>query len=165
MLKEIYNPSLLARAPRLEADIAYFLGVPESDWKYHRSHLQLRDEDLPGISNYVARIQELSNGNESRGIAPQPELLLAHAYVRYLGDLSGGQQIRRNIAKAYGLDNDGAGTSFYVFPRLGDIGNDATLGDMKRIKEWYRNGMNRGSGDDQLLKGEHQVIYFFFKSR
>jgi heme oxygenase (biliverdin-producing, ferredoxin) len=44
----------------------------------------------------------------------RPELLLAHAYVRYLGDLSGGQALRRVIARSLGLP-DGDGTRFYEF--------------------------------------------------
>ena len=153
-LREIYNPTLLARSSRLEADIAYLLGVPEDNWRYHPVHLKLRDQDLPGISNYISRIQELANGNTSHSQEAQPERLLAHAYVRYLGDLSGGQQIRRNIVKAYQLeDADGAGTTFYAFSKLGGGTQDATIGDMKKIKDWFREGMNNGAGDDERVKG------------
>ncbi|SKF82917.1 biliverdin-producing heme oxygenase [Mycobacteroides abscessus] len=40
--------------------------------------------------------------------------LVAHHYVRYLGDLSGGQAIGRMLDRAFGLG--GAGLSFYDFP-------------------------------------------------
>jgi heme oxygenase (biliverdin-producing, ferredoxin) len=40
--------------------------------------------------------------------------LLAHHYVRYLGDLSGGQVIARMLDRAFDLG--GAGLSFYEFP-------------------------------------------------
>ena len=30
----------------------------------------------------------------------------------------------------------------------------AGAGEMKRIKEWFRDGMNEGVGDDAKLKGE-----------
>jgi heme oxygenase (biliverdin-producing, ferredoxin) len=43
-----------------------------------------------------------------------PDLLVAHAYVRYLGDLNGGQALRRVVARALQLD-EGAGTTFYDF--------------------------------------------------
>ena len=43
-----------------------------------------------------------------------PHRLAAHAYVRYLGDLSGGQAIRGVIARAYDLP-EGRGTAFYDF--------------------------------------------------
>lgn len=46
-------------------------------------------------------------------------LLLAHAYTRYLGDLSGGQVMRKLLAQHMGLD-DGA-LAFYTFPSIGDV--------------------------------------------
>ncbi|KAI0248609.1 hypothetical protein BJV78DRAFT_1284693 [Lactifluus subvellereus] len=42
-----------------------------------------------------------------------PGLLLAHAYARYLGDLPGGQIVRRYVVRAYRLEDDeGAGRLF-----------------------------------------------------
>jgi heme oxygenase len=55
---------------------------------------------------YVERLQELS--------AAKPGLLVAHAYVRYLGDLNGGQALRRVVARGLGLAGS-AGTMFYDF--------------------------------------------------
>jgi heme oxygenase len=55
---------------------------------------------------YVERLHELST--------TQPGLLVAHAYVRYLGDLNGGQALRRVVARSLGLTGD-AGTTFYDF--------------------------------------------------
>jgi heme oxygenase len=50
-----------------------------------------------------------------RGLAQhQPPLLAAHAYVRYLGDLAGGQALGRIARQAYGLP-DAAGTRFFDF--------------------------------------------------
>ena len=60
----------------------------------------------PATAAYVERLRELD--------ATRPELLVAHAYVRYLGDLSGGQQLRRIVGQALGLAG-GAGTRFYDF--------------------------------------------------
>ena len=79
--------------------------------------------------------------------------------MRYLGDLSGGQFIRRRIAKAYGLE-DSSGLSFYEFRPLAGAGSAAVAGagEMKRIKEWYREGMNAGVGDNQDLKGTSQPL-------
>ena len=99
-----------------------------------------------GLAEYTSRLRALASARD-------PAPLLAHAYVRYLGDLSGGQVIRRRVARAYGLEDDGgAGVSFYEFAKLGG-GAGATVGDMKKIKEWYRDGMNAGVGDDRDLKG------------
>lgn len=55
---------------------------------------------------YVARIATLARID--------PRRLIAHAYVRYLGDLSGGQILRGIIQKALDL-GDEQGTAFYRF--------------------------------------------------
>ena len=60
----------------------------------------------PASLRYVARLHEID--------ADRPELLLAHAYVRYLGDLSGGQLLRGIVARSPGLAPH-AGTAFYEF--------------------------------------------------
>lgn len=49
----------------------------------------------------------------------QPTLLLAHAYTRYLGDLSGGQILRRIAARALGIAGS-EGLLFYEFPSIPD---------------------------------------------
>ncbi len=55
---------------------------------------------------YVARLQDLS--------AWGSRLLLAHAYVRYLGDLHGGQLLRRCVARVLQVDGE-QGLAFYDF--------------------------------------------------
>lgn len=97
------------------------------------------------LSAYVARIQEVASTHPAR--------LLSHSYARYLGDLSGGQFIKRVLAKSYDL-RDGLGLSFYEFKQLGASGgaNLANIGDMKKIKDWFRDGMNTGVAHDVLLK-------------
>ncbi|KAH9847947.1 hypothetical protein C2E23DRAFT_889570 [Lenzites betulinus] len=148
VLAPTHNPGLFARTASIAADISYLLSVPESSWKTHPLHVALTTTaSPPALTRYVSRIQELAAG-------PDPSRLLAHAYVRYLGDLSGGQFIRRRIVKAYGLE-DGAGVSFYDFRPLGGASassTSGTMGDLKKIKEWYRDGMNAGVGDDAELK-------------
>ena len=64
----------------------------------------------PATMQYVERLDELD--------ATAPALLVAHAYVRYLGDLNGGQALRRIVARGLRLQG-GAGTMFY------DFGDDA----------------------------------------
>lgn len=61
---------------------------------------------LPAARRYAARLEQLSAGNHA--------LLVAHAYVRYLGDLSGGQLLRRIVGESLPAAAD-AGTAFYDF--------------------------------------------------
>ena len=60
--------------------------------------------------DYVNRLRKI--GQES------PELLVAHAYTRYLGDLSGGRVLMRVAKKALALPLDGSGTAFYRFDAI-----------------------------------------------
>lgn len=101
----------------------------------------------PQLTAYIARIEELSDSSD-------PTPLLAHSYVRYLGDLSGGQTIRRTLGKAYDLDEDvGLGLAFYAFKELRSA-KPAGQGEMKRIKEWFREGMNTAGNLSVAVKGK-----------
>ncbi len=86
----------LARAPALADDLAVLHGP---DW-YDALPVQ------PAALRYVARLQDLERA--------APERLAAHAYVRYLGDLSGGRMLRAIVAPSLGLDA-AAGMRFYDF--------------------------------------------------
>lgn len=72
------------------------------------------DDVPPGAEAmaYAARLQEAT-----------PLQLAVHAWVRYLGDLSGGQALGPVIARALGLSGGAAadGVSFYRFPEIHDI--------------------------------------------
>lgn len=65
------------------------------------------DEDR-AADGYVERLEWLAD--------EEPVLLAAHAYTRYLGDLSGGQ-ILRGAAAAVAPE----ALAFYAFPQLGDL--------------------------------------------
>lgn len=103
---------------------------------------------------YLGRIRDLSRNAD---LAPR---LLAHAYVRYLGDLSGGQVIGARLRKAYGL-NGLDGRRFYYFDLLNDKSaaetGEETVGERKKklneVKAWYRRGMDEGAGEAEKLKG------------
>jgi heme oxygenase len=102
VLSQLYFPELW-REHTLERDLAYYFGT---NWRAEINPSSACQE-------YVARIKEVSE--------TQPELLVSHAYTRYLGDLSGGQ-ILKNIAKrAMGLA-DGAGLAFYDFEAIPNPG-------------------------------------------
>lgn len=85
----------------------------------------LRAPLCAATQQYVTRLDALERST--------PELLVAHAYVRYLGDLNGGQVLRRVVARGLGLHGD-AGTDFY------DFGDDA---QRQRLTQAFRDGMQR----------------------
>lgn len=64
---------------------------------------------LPAIKEYVARLEQI------RDEADGPRLI-AHHYVRYLGDLSGGQVIATMMRRHYDLEDQHL--SFYAFPEI-----------------------------------------------
>jgi heme oxygenase len=106
-LEALYFPEELRRAQALSADALFFDAV-----------------SLPpscAALAYCSRLHEIGTNC--------PELLLAHAYTRYMGDLSGGRVLKRCLTKALKLSDDGKGAQFYEFPRIKDI---------KQFKDMYR---------------------------
>lgn len=61
---------------------------------------------VPAAQQYVLHLEALAE--------QQPLALAAHAYVRYLGDLNGGQALKRVVAQRLALPPDEA-VSFYDF--------------------------------------------------
>ncbi|KAM9746363.1 heme oxygenase 1a [Menidia menidia] len=110
----IYFPQELARLETLERDLEHFLG---SDW---------RDRVIvpAATQRYEQRLREIGREN--------PELLVAHAYTRYLGDLSGGQVLGKITQKSLGLSSR-EGLSFFSFPGVTSP---------HRFKQLYRGRMN-----------------------
>lgn len=101
ILSKIYFQEL-NRQRSLEQDLKYYFG---SQW---REQVTLS----PAGEAYVKRIREVSNSD-------QPELLIAHLYTRYLGDLSGGQILKGIAQRGMNL-SDGEGTAFYEFEEIPD---------------------------------------------
>ena len=99
LVAELADPAL-TRVPSLEADLAHLYGP---DWE---SSVTVLDSTRA----YADRLRDLA--------ATSPAHFIAHHYVRYLGDLSGGQMIGRTLAKVYGPGD--AGTSFYRFEQIPD---------------------------------------------
>lgn len=86
----------LARRAALAADLQALHG---DGWP--------REVPLPAEARrYARRLRRLARWH--------PALLPAHAYVRYLGDLHGGQVLKVLVARHFGLAGD-AGTAFYGF--------------------------------------------------
>lgn len=84
---------------------------------------------------YAAHLRNVSDG---RG-----ELLVAHAYVRYFGDLSGGQILRGVLARTLGLTPEEL--QFYSFPAIRD-------GDA--FKEELRAAIDRAAGPGRAIIDE-----------
>ncbi|MEA5582716.1 heme oxygenase (biliverdin-producing) [Nodularia harveyana UHCC-0300] len=114
------NFTQLNRKHTLEQDLSYYFGA---NW---REEVKLS----PAGTAYVQRIREISQ--------TEPELLIAHSYTRYLGDLSGGQ-ILKNIAVTAMNLSEGEGTAFYEF---------ADITDEKAFKAKYRQTLDELPIDD-----------------
>ncbi|WLT38789.1 heme oxygenase (biliverdin-producing) [Synechocystis sp. B12] len=112
ILSHIYFPEL-NRKQSLEQDLQFYYGP---NW---RQEVKI---SAAGQA-YVDRVREVA--------ATAPELLVAHSYTRYLGDLSGGQILKKIAQNAMNL-HDG-GTAFYEF---------ADIDDEKAFKNTYRQAMN-----------------------
>ncbi|NXW46380.1 HMOX1 oxygenase, partial [Nyctiprogne leucopyga] len=111
----VYFPTELHRKAALEKDLEYFYG---SNWR----------EEIPcpeATQKYVERLHYVGKN--------YPELLVAHAYTRYLGDLSGGQVLKKIAQKALQLPSTGEGLTFFTFDGV----SNAT-----KFKQLYRSRMN-----------------------
>ncbi|MEO8278866.1 MAG: biliverdin-producing heme oxygenase [Ideonella sp.] len=95
LIAPVFLPALWRSRP-LELDLQSLYG---GDWA---DELAL----MPATTDQVVRIQALD--------VESPERLLAHAYVRYLGDLSGGQILRKIVADNSALRAQAA-LAFYDF--------------------------------------------------
>ncbi|KAL5632703.1 hypothetical protein ACGC1H_005602 [Rhizoctonia solani] len=150
VLAPTYRPALLSRATQLSEDIAYLLDTTVDEWPSHPLYQSLLTSPPEGVRDYVAYLEKLTASKDSMNHSR----LLAHAYGRYMGDLSGGQIVKAKLSKAYDLP-DGAGLSFYEFGVLhGGSGTEdrASHAELLRIKAWYRQGMNEGVGNNRVLK-------------
>jgi heme oxygenase len=121
-VKGMYFPEL-NRTEKLEADLAYYYG---DNWLDQISA-------IPEGKVYVDRILEVSNS--------KPELLIAHAYTRYMGDLSGGQSLRNITRSALNLPPD-KGTGLHEFDAF------PTPDKRREFKFKYRDALNAISVDD-----------------
>ncbi|MDX1957543.1 MAG: biliverdin-producing heme oxygenase [Leptospiraceae bacterium] len=108
-IKGIYFPEL-KRKDSLASDVIFFGG-------------SLQNKTLSATINYMEHLEKISKES--------PELLVAHSYVRYLGDLSGGLILGKIIRRSYLLEN-GQGDAFYQFP----------ISDPNSFKNDYRKALD-----------------------
>jgi heme oxygenase (biliverdin-producing, ferredoxin) len=90
---------------------------------------------LPAGNHYANRVTEAAQDNGAR--------LIAHAYTRYLGDLSGGLILQRLLARS--LELRPAELSFYDFPRYPDLA---------ALKAAYRDALDRAGA----LAGKQEIV-------
>ena len=122
-LKAFHLPALWRRSA-LEADLDYLRGP---QWK-----LEL---PVPAARIYAEHLHALTT--------KRPLCLVSHAYVRYMGDLSGGQTLKRIAARQLGISGDGL--RFYEFPGIGDLA---------AFKADFRRRLDRLA----LVDGERQAL-------
>lgn len=126
IIRGIYFPEL-QRTPNLEADLAFYYG---DDWRN-----QIAPVEAGTI--YVNRLREVSETD--------PILLVAHAYTRYMGDLSGGQSLRKIARSALNLPPD-RGTGLHDFAAF------PTPASRREFKFRYRDTLNELPVDRQMAE-------------
>jgi heme oxygenase (biliverdin-producing, ferredoxin) len=118
-VSSFYLPELF-RTESLLKDLKFFLG---NDYQV--------EKPLAETVKYIQHIEKISK--------TQPILLVPHAYVRYLGDLSGGQILGKILRKSYSLA-EGEGDDFYRFP----------IQDVTAYKNAYREKLDNLTSDEFL---------------
>ncbi|XP_003477769.1 heme oxygenase 2 isoform X1 [Cavia porcellus] len=124
----LYFPMELHRKEALTKDMAYFFG---ENWEEQVMCSQ-------ATQKYVERIHYVGQN--------EPELLVAHAYTRYMGDLSGGQVLKKVAQRALKLPSTGEGTQFYQFENVDNA---------QQFKQFYRARMN---ALDLSLKTKERIV-------
>jgi len=121
----MYFPEL-NRAENIARDLEFYYGA---NW---------REEIAPSTvgQGYCDRLQNLSKTD--------PVLLIAHAYTRYMGDLSGGQSLKNIIRSGLDLPID-RGTDFYEFAEI------PTPEVRRTFKERYRHALDLLPIDDETI--------------
>ncbi|XP_029904314.1 heme oxygenase 2-like [Myripristis murdjan] len=114
-LAPIYFPTELHRREALARDLEYFYG---DDWQEQISL-------SPGTKPYVDRTHDVGERD--------PVLLVAHSYTRSMGDLSGGQILKKVAQQALKLPATGEGLNFYQFEGIHSH---------KGFKQLYRSRIN-----------------------
>ena len=112
----------LFRRQTLEKDLEFYYG---NNWL---DQIKISDS----AQSYVNRIRLVANES--------PELLVGHHYTRYIGDLSGGQILKKIAKKALNLRGDD-GLNFYEFK---------LIEDEKLFKKSYSETLNKLPIDQKI---------------
>ncbi|XP_059024845.1 LOW QUALITY PROTEIN: heme oxygenase 2-like [Mustela lutreola] len=124
----LYFPMELHRKEALTKDMEYVFG---EDWE----EKELCSE---ASQKYMEWIHYLGQN--------EPELLVAHAYTCYMGDISGGQVLKQVAQWALKLPSTGEGTQFYLFENVDNA---------QQFKQLYRARMN---ALDLNLKTKERIV-------
>lgn len=134
MVGQLYFPEL-HRQDSLEQDLTYYWG----------SYWQQNIQPSKATQRYINRIQTVAIAD--------PILLIAHAYTRYLGDLSGGQILKKIAQRGMNLPPN-QGTHFYDFE---------DIPDPKAFKAQYRHTLDRLPVDERTITRVVDEANFAFK--
>lgn len=107
-------PKELDRRDPLQEDVDFWIG----------SNTAALSRITPATQDYIDRLDLIASTN--------PQLLLAHAYTRYMGDLSGGKILARVAKRAMNLST-GDGLAFYEFKHIESA---------KLFKDLYRQSLD-----------------------
>jgi heme oxygenase len=134
----LHFPAELGRTRALMADMHSLFG---DTW---RNDLQAQPSSA--AQEYVARLEHIAEH--------EPELMAAHAYTRYLGDLSGGRVLARIARRILSLDPGcDDGVSFYTFERVPNP---------KTFKEHYRRNLDAlPTSEDLTTRMVHEAVLAF----
>ncbi|WP_008317660.1 heme oxygenase (biliverdin-producing) [Leptolyngbya sp. PCC 6406] len=119
----------IQRTAKLQEDLQFYYGEAWRD--------AIGPEITPAGQVYVTRLQQVTREN--------PALLVPHSYVRYLGDLSGGQGLKGIVRKALNPPPD-QGTGLHEFDLL------PTPEAKQTFKERYRAALNQLPVDEVLAE-------------
>ena len=129
----------LFRKQTLENDLKFYYG---DGW---RNEIKISNS----AQSYVDRIRKVAKET--------PELLVGHHYTRYIGDLSGGQILKKIAKKALNLQ-DNNGLNFYDFNMIDDE---------KKFKESYSKVLNSLPIDqniaDQIIEEANEAFSYNMK--
>ena len=129
----------LFRKQTLENDLNFYYG---DNWK---NEITISNS----AQSYVNRIRLVAKET--------PELLVGHHYTRYIGDLSGGQILKKIAKKALNLEGNN-GLNFYDFKMIDDE---------KKFKESYSKVLNSLPIDqniaDQIIEEANQAFTYNMK--
>ncbi|MFJ8914063.1 heme oxygenase (biliverdin-producing) [Amycolatopsis sp. NPDC102389] len=122
----------LRRLPSLERDLEHLVGP---DWRE-------TVRPLPSTERYARRVAEASDWSGG---------FVAHHYTRYLGDIAGGQVIRRLLERKYDVREEGS--LFYHFDQLGSA---------PKFRDNYREQLNSApwTEDERARLIEEAIVAF-----